>query len=31
MFVYFKRKTTKNVKMLLQNNCMNNAVTNGLK
>ena len=31
--VYFKKKKnrTENVKMLLQNNCINNGVTNGLK
>ena len=30
--VYFKKKNrTENVKMLLQNNCINNGVTNGLK
>ena len=31
MFDYFKRKATENMKMLLQNNCINNGVTNGLK
>ena len=31
MFDYFKTKATENMKMLLQNNCINNGVTNGLK
>ena len=29
--VYFERETTENVKISLQNICINNGVTNGLK
>ena len=31
LFLFQKKKRTENVKMLLQNNCINNGVTNGLK
>ena len=29
--LFQKKNKTENVKMLLQNNCINNGVTNGLK